>query len=354
MFKTTLLSLGLLGGIGLVPPVTAFFTITCPRIVRDRLDPIVSPGRVSGHVHNIVGGAGFGPNYTYEEALASKCTSCPVKEDKSNYWTPQLYVKMRDGTFRVVPQPDDDQGGMTIYYLSFDTTHPVTPFPRGFAMVGGDALLRAPSPTSSSRGLSYWCKGGHQSDYAGLPTEHCPSGIRIQFHMPNCWNGEDVTPPTDGRKHVVYMDGDVRAGTCPEAFPYRLPQLFYEVNYDTQVFAEEWVGRQHPFTFAQGDGTGFGFHGDFTNGWDDGVLGRVVRECFNVAFDAVTCAGNAEGGFLTRNREEDVRACKIGGQVGEEVLAPVGKLPGCNTVTYGPERATAGKGNCTDDVHLLT
>lgn len=70
-------------------------------MVATRLDPIISPGTVSGHggcrsfqcaqltcmaVHAIVGGNGFSADYTYEKALASTCSTNPIQEDKSNYW----------------------------------------------------------------------------------------------------------------------------------------------------------------------------------------------------------------------------------------------------------------------------
>jgi hypothetical protein len=79
--------------------------MSCPgRNVRERLDPIVSPGAVSGHVHTISGGAGFKASMTYADTQASKCSSCTIKEDMSNYWTPQLYVKYKDGSgFAPVP-----------------------------------------------------------------------------------------------------------------------------------------------------------------------------------------------------------------------------------------------------------
>lgn len=58
---------------------------------------------------------------TFQQARSAKCSSCEIKEDMSNYWTPQLYVKKKDGTFTTVPvvggDSDDSNGGMTVYYL---------------------------------------------------------------------------------------------------------------------------------------------------------------------------------------------------------------------------------------------
>lgn len=58
----------------------AFFRMSCPgRLVRQRLDPIINPGGVAGHVHTISGGAGFAPTMTYETMRRSNCSSCTIK-----------------------------------------------------------------------------------------------------------------------------------------------------------------------------------------------------------------------------------------------------------------------------------
>lgn len=43
---------------------------------------------------------------------ASVCSSCEVQDDKSAYWTPQLYYVHSNGTFEEVPNY-----GMTVYFL---------------------------------------------------------------------------------------------------------------------------------------------------------------------------------------------------------------------------------------------
>jgi hypothetical protein len=58
----------------------AFFRMSCPgRIARERLDPIVNPGKIAGHVHTISGGSGFSADMTFQDARASKCSSCTIK-----------------------------------------------------------------------------------------------------------------------------------------------------------------------------------------------------------------------------------------------------------------------------------
>jgi len=114
------LTLGLVAS--LAAPASAFIAFNCGGpVVEERADPIVNPGGVSGHAHKIAGGNAFGFTMDYAQARSSSCSSCPIKQDKSNYWTPKLYYQAADGTFESVPTVGDGDadtsGGMRIYYL---------------------------------------------------------------------------------------------------------------------------------------------------------------------------------------------------------------------------------------------
>ena len=97
-----------------------FFRIPCAgRLVDERADPIISPGVVSQHVHEIAGGNAFNFTTTYNTTQQSSCSSCPVKKDLSNYWTPKLYWQAPNGSFFDVPRLGEGLGkraGMTVYY----------------------------------------------------------------------------------------------------------------------------------------------------------------------------------------------------------------------------------------------
>lgn len=97
-----------------LPTAHAFWRLPCVSpLVTERADPIVNPGDVSGHVHTIMGGNGFGFTMDYASTQASTCSSCTVKKDFSNYWVPTVYYKGKDGKFDSVEQV----GGGLIYYL---------------------------------------------------------------------------------------------------------------------------------------------------------------------------------------------------------------------------------------------
>jgi len=84
----------------------------CGTIVTERIDPIISPGKVSAHVHQVAGGNGLGFSQNYAITRSATCTTAAFKEDLSNYWTPVLYYQHKDGSFTRV-----SQSGMTVYYL---------------------------------------------------------------------------------------------------------------------------------------------------------------------------------------------------------------------------------------------
>lgn len=62
-------------------------------IIRARVDPIVAPGKVSEHVHAVMGGSAFNKDSTGESLSQSKCTNARIEEDHSNYWFPALYFQ---------------------------------------------------------------------------------------------------------------------------------------------------------------------------------------------------------------------------------------------------------------------
>ena len=54
--------------------------------------------------------SGINLESTYDELVASDCTTCKVSADKSAYWIPGLYYQFPNGSFQSV-----DHGGMLVY-----------------------------------------------------------------------------------------------------------------------------------------------------------------------------------------------------------------------------------------------
>jgi hypothetical protein len=73
------------------------------QLTQGRMDPIVSPGVASSHVHTIMGGSRFGLSSTGETLSQSLCSNAIIKGDNSNYWFPSLYFHDEDaGVFEPV------------------------------------------------------------------------------------------------------------------------------------------------------------------------------------------------------------------------------------------------------------
>ncbi|KAG9032682.1 hypothetical protein FRB95_001110 [Tulasnella sp. JGI-2019a] len=344
-------------GIATAGVVNAFFKVQCTLpIVQEFVDPILSPGTASQHLHTIHGGNNFSMNETYTSATQSSCTSCQVAQDLSNYWVPTLYFKDPvNGTFTKVPN-----GGLLAYYENRGVDAPInggkglTAFPPGFRMLSGNAAKRSQKYTPgegsqgelAERALIGQCLRYTTSNpgyaFSGFPTTDCEAGLNARLQMPSCWDGVNLWLP--GSTHVSYLSG-LDNGECDAAHPVTLVHLFYEITWDLSPFRSSWVpqGYPWPFVYSNSDPTGWGWHGDFFNGWNVPVLQNALDHC-----DDFSNPGQAGGlasacPYLNVTTADTASACKIAKVEVTEPLGiqgPLAALPGCNPLQYGPCDAT--------------
>lgn len=274
--KRLTVMLGLLTGLSTsqgppagAPPMMRF---QCSQLVVDRIDPLVNPGVTpSPHLHQIVGGNSFNATLTHDLPSTSTCTSCTFSDDFSNYWTAVMYFKARNGTFKRVPQVPNEglkgNGGVTVYYIpDAKNKTGVKAFQKGFRMLVGDAAATAKQP---NRKVCHRCmpKSGDNSnlncaspDSQELPKGTCAGGIRTVITFPTCWDGKNLDSP-DHKSHLAYATGaganDVGpTGTCPETHPVVIPQVMYEVIWNTKEFNDKalWpADGSQPFVWSTGD-----------------------------------------------------------------------------------------------------
>ncbi|KAI0388047.1 hypothetical protein F5Y04DRAFT_274902 [Hypomontagnella monticulosa] len=334
------------GGFG-----TTMLRFGCPNVVIDRLDPLVNPGAIpSPHVHQIVGGNGFNASMTTGDVAATAdCTTCQFSEDFSNYWTANLYFKARNGTYKRVPQLGhayqfNDQfstqtaGGILVYYVSAQPGQ-ITAFKPGFRMLSGDPTMRSRPDQKLKRQNCYRCYTGpnyggdtgapcmdNNVDTEALPNKVCPGGIRSNILFPTCWDGKNLDSPNH-QDHVAYPTSGpanflALGGSCPSTHPIRIPQLMYEVVWDTTKFNNkaEWpADGSQPFYLSTGDNTGLGQHADYVFGWKGDALQR--------AMDTSGCMGARCANLQTQNINT-AKACSVKKVVQEDEDGWLTELPG--------------------------
>ncbi|KAK4167607.1 hypothetical protein QBC43DRAFT_341960 [Cladorrhinum sp. PSN259] len=326
-----------------------------------RVDPIVSPGGPSAHVHTVMGASNFGFNANGEDLRKSSCTTAKPKGDLSSYWFPSLYFK-DPSTGKLEPVP---MFYMNVYYFFDATNDDIKSFPVGLQIVSGNAQLRsAPAGADGRRNLDptrgpiqpaqltcprsnnnfnppNWPAGSDGSMAGiqdpenlgagmGFPFQNCDgyaSPLRADVHMPSCYNPEAGL--TNYKNNMAFPSpaGEGRVD-CPKGWIH-VPHMFYETYWDTAKFAPRFqnlIGKESPFVFANGDATGFSIHADFISGWDPEELQNVIDNCNTGHGGIHTCPG------LKLGVNPDSNNCKITCPVDEDVSGPLDKLPGNNPI----------------------
>ncbi|KKZ62485.1 hypothetical protein EMCG_03098 [[Emmonsia] crescens] len=272
-----------------ISPALAFWRLPCRgRVGLGPIDPIVNPGKRSGHVHALHGAGNLGLANTYEQLRESDCTSCEVLEDMSVYWAPALYYEHPDKSTELVKQV----GGMLVYYLQRNEPgEKVHAFPPGLRMVAGSNFQR--NFTDAQKNIGFTCLNydNHPKPYHiphSFPDKeyidtYCKHGIRSEIFFPSCWDGVR-TDSGNHKDHMAYPSR-IDNGFCPPGYPIRLVSIFFETIWDTSAYK----GKPGRFVFANGDPTGYGYHGDFMNGWDEKFLQKAVDECTSLSGTVQDC-----------------------------------------------------------------
>ncbi|KAG5926899.1 hypothetical protein E4U53_002961 [Claviceps sorghi] len=347
----------------------AVLRFTNKQLTKGRMDPIVTPGKVSSHVHTVMGGSGFGLGSTGKDIMASNCSTALVKGDNSNYWFPSLYFKdPKTGKLE-----DVEMFYANVYYFFEGSNDDIKAFPVGLSMVSGDPSLRTPPKNGASSNLDpskgpvnpikWTCPRTNLNQAAyplgsngllagmpdptnkgegvGFPDVNCDgyaSPLRGDIHFPSCYNPAEGL--TNFKKNMVFpsSSGDGKLD-CPKGHIH-VPHLFLEVYWNTPLFKDRWTPGQgnQPFVLSNGDATGYSNHADFMAGWDEDLLQGIIDHCDAGSAGMDQCKGQLKYGL---NKGD----CTIESAVDETVNGILDKLPGTNPITgwkYGDDGSKGG------------
>lgn len=156
-------------------------------------------------------------------------------------------------------------GGESITDTNFGTPQPVQwTCPR--------TSYNPPSYPAGSNGLDGVGiqDSGNQGAGVGFPDVNCDgyaSPLRADIHFPSCYN---PAAGLDNYKENMAWPSSAGASAgktnCPKGYIHT-PHLFYEVYWNTPLFADKWTPNQgkQPFVLANGDNTGYSLHADFVS-----------------------------------------------------------------------------------------
>lgn len=319
-----------------------------------RLDPALFPGTQSPHLHSFDGGNGLSASSDFASSQSSSCSTARIKSDKSLYWRPTLFWNGNGTGFYRVPEKS------TKIYYKFgdgDKWANVTGFPEDFNMVAGYPMKR--SAGDNPGGVRWAChqpNGGGDAIFSdGFPKgfSSCNYGFATEITFPSCWNGKLMDPkkPYD---HMAYPNGYGGVGieNCPSTHrAARFPTIFIEFWYDVSSFNGKYDSNSNPWVLSNGDPTGFGFHADFLNGWEKGVLEKATAEtggcncgCGCGQAEMEQCFGSAN---VNKDSDSSFKSCSASGGDAGDASRVLQTLPGCNPIQSGPASATMATGpNC--------
>ena len=209
-----------------------------------RVDPIIAPGQVSGHVHALYGSNAINVNYGYDTIQqSSTCTTMRVQQDLSNYWFPALYHYDGISNFNLLISR------FSVYY--WGNTNSYDPnnangqdkryaFPEQFKMLAGNMMQRTLNYSDpASMAEQFQCQitgapggGPYSRDMRDFQRQNltCDLGLRATVGFPSCWDG--LTDNSDNL-HVVYPNNN---GVCPQSHGMALMRLVFEVFLPSKRF----------------------------------------------------------------------------------------------------------------------
>lgn len=167
---------------------------------------------------------------------------------------------------------------MLLYRWNTNTLPETVAFPPNFRMIAYSNQQGAQVGGETGGNLLVECcnyiNGGEEENCSTtvgnpliFPTNTCDF-LGIAFSMPTCWDESKGIGTDDPFGHVAYTTDGTVGGPCPSGYNKRIPQV--------QLFVR--INQYKGGTYQLSDGSDV-FHVDFMNGWQEGKLQEIIRDC---------------------------------------------------------------------------
>lgn len=241
---------------GLPAFASARFHIECDFVRHRQVDPIVSFGKKSAHLHAFFGNTGVTAFSTYRQ-LRRAGTNCNKKADKAGYWIPALY---KNGLLRKAV------AGHFYYRGVHHTLSEIKAFPPGLKIIAGNAHATGPQ---STRVVAWSCQGSSGTGRATIRDCGIGGRVKVLIKFPSCWDGSRKDS-SDHKSHMRYATrlGGGRRG-CPRTHPVPVPELTMAVSFPIR----SGVG------VRLASGPFYTMHADFFNAWNQTTLKNLIQNC---------------------------------------------------------------------------
>jgi hypothetical protein len=158
------------------------------------------------------------------------------------------------------------------------------------------------------------------ADTVGVPYDVSCKMIRQTIIFPHCWDGKNLDSP-DHQSHVAYGQGSGASGggACPTTHPVKLPQIMYELMWNTSTLMDKSImpaDGSNPFVYSMNLG-GSAAHGDYVFGWKDNTLQLAMDKNCNLNKDCAAAGIHAQTpdqyASCTKKQQapEEVDGCKL-------------------------------------------
>src|SRR5829696_2784272 len=228
----------------------ASFAARCNFSNRAQVDPVVSPGGKSAHMHDFFGNKSTNASSTYNTMTATGvATTCSRPEDTAGYWIPTVSWKDTKGT-----QTTLTANRAVFYYRAGNKDYrTVQPFAPDLRYI-------------DDASITWYCGTGDDKASSATPPTQCSSGVLgLKIVFPDCVAQDPTTggqqlDSADHESHMVkskLQDNGSRA--CPSTHPIPVPTLTVNINFPMPTTSGTVV-------LSSGDASTV--HADFWNTWN--------------------------------------------------------------------------------------